>query len=52
MSKYEYVGYTLMACVLTVVCWSHETHILLNLGLIWAGVNAGVLLTGLLNKED
>lgn len=51
MSKYEYVWYTLLSCVLAGVCWGVDAP-LANAGLFWAGVCAGYVLTGLLNKGE
>lgn len=45
------IGIAILATIFLFTCWGREGW-LFNAGLVWAGMNAGYLVTVYLNQED
>jgi len=45
------IGIAVLATIFLFTCWGREGW-LFNAGLVWAGMNAGYLVTVYLNQED
>jgi len=45
------IGIAVLATIFLFTCWGREGW-LFNVGLVWAGMNAGYLITVYLNQED
>ena len=45
------IGIAILATIFLFTCWGKEGW-LFNAGLVWAGMNAGYLVTVYLNQED
>jgi len=45
------IGIAVLATIFLFTCWGREGW-LFNAGLVWAGMNAGYLITVYLNQED